>query len=193
MLVGGKSLGQNGASVTLSDAAAAGRIKSCDWPGRTLIIEPPVAEPAAVVGRHLRISNRAGNSASYLIEAAEPSDGGTRVTLPLDARVGEGFVSGCGKQTVTSATYLKFHSYWSYYAGKTIANEDNTAFYRLADVKGGTKCVIDETMHRAVSAQMLQAQFVDKNGDGRACFAIYDYGPGDEVVIKNSADVSPVE
>ena len=193
VLVGGKSLGRNGVSVALSAAAVVGRIKSCDWPGRTLIVEPAVPDPAAMVGRHLCISNRAGNSASYLVEAAEPIDGGTQITLPLDARVGEGFVTGCDEQTVTSSTHLKFHGYWGYYAGKTIANEDNTASYRLADVKSGTKCVIDVATHQTVAAKTLQAQFVDKNGDGRACFAIYDYGPDDEVVIKNSTVVSPNE
>ena len=63
----------------------------------------------------------------------------------------------------------------------------------LVDVTRRTRCVIDETLHRTVPARTLQAQFVGKNGDGRACFAIYDYGPGDEVVIKNIAVISPVE
>ena len=191
VLAGGKSLGRKDVSVTLADAAVRGRIKSCDWPGRTLTIEPAVADPAAIVGRHVHISNLAGNSASYLVEAAQSVDGGTRITLPLDTRVGEGFVSSCDKQTVISATHLKFHSYWGYYAGKTIANEDNSSFYRLADVKGGSKCVIDETAHEAVPAEILQGQFDDKDGDGRACFAIHDYGPGDEIVVKNCATMQP--
>ncbi len=189
VLAGGRSLGREAVSLTLPQAALRGRIKSCDWPNRTLVIEPAVADPAAIVGRHVNISNPTGNSASFLIEAAESAGGGTRITLPLDARVGEGFVAGCDEQTVTSATRLKFYSYWGYYAGKTIANEDNSAFYRLADVKSGSKCVIDQTVHPGMPAKTLQAQFDDKNGDGRACFAIYDYGPGDEIVVKNSTDV----
>jgi hypothetical protein len=189
-LAAGTSLGRGNDRVALPQATWRGRIVRCDWKNRTVVVEPAIANPAALVGRHVRIGNPAGSSASYLIENAAATEGGCLITLSLDARVGEGFVESCEQGVLLSATRLRFHSYWHYYAGKTIANEDASISYRLSDALAGVRCQIDESTHGKVDAQQLQAEFTDRDGDGRARFAIYDYGPGDEVTCKESVSRS---
>ena len=188
VLAGGTVLRKGEASVALPSAGYAGRVKSCDWAKRSIVIEPAPEDAAALAGRHIRLSNEAGSNASYLVESAEAVEGGCRVVLPLDPRVGEGFVKECTDGVVVSGSKLRLAS-WRYYSGKTLANEDRSVLYRLGDVSKMSLCRIDESQHGKVSAEELGRQFVDKNGDGRACFAIYDYGPGDWVTIKNSTGV----
>jgi len=79
---------------------------------------------------------------------------------------------------------------WGYYAGKTLANEDASAVYRLQDVAGRTKCVIDAEREGQVAAADLEKQFADQDGDGTPRLVIYDYGPGDTVTIECWAAVS---
>ena len=184
VLVGGTKLQKKGAGVTLPAAAYHGRIKSCDWRNRTLILEPKVEDPAAMAGRHVRIRNEAGSDASYLIQGARSVEGGWQVTLGLDARIGEGFVRACENGAVVSATTLRFAGHYRYYAGKTIANEDASVAYRLRDVHG-MKCAIDDRLHGKVPAGRLRAELADKDGDARPRFVICDYGPGDRVTVTN--------
>jgi len=156
-----------------------------------VVVEPSPDDVQTLVGRHVAISNESGSHASYLIEAAEAVEGGCRLTLPFDPRIGEGFVAACEDGLVRSATRLRFHSYWRYYAGKTIANEDASALYRLDDVAGAVNCALDELTAGPVAAEKLRPEFADRDGDGRARFVIYDYGPGDRVTIKRSATTVP--
>jgi hypothetical protein len=187
VLAGGTSLRGRDAQITLPEAAYRGRIESCDWENRTLVIEPKPEDVTALVGQHVQIHNDRGSHASYRIQAAEPVKGGCRVTLPLDPRIGEGFVAKCEEGRLTSATRLRFYNYWGYYAGKTIANEDASVAYRLSDVTGAVNCMLDPSAQGKIAAERLQAEFADKDGDGRPRFVIYDYGPGDQVTVKRSA------
>ena len=141
---------------------------------------------SALNGKHAFIHNDAGNSASYLIKAARPDADGCIITLDLDPRIGEGFVNGCEDSCVISGTDLRLARY-SYYAGKTIANEDHSAMYRLNDVEDRVRCMIHEENHGQITADVLSDQFGDRDGDGLSRFIIYDYGPGDMVTIKNIA------
>jgi hypothetical protein len=189
VLAGGTKLKKGDASLTMPSATYRGRIRSCDWQHRTVVVEPQPEDAAALVGTHVQIHNEAGSHASFLIQAAEPVEGGCRLTLPFDARVGEGFVKACSDGAVLSGTALRFWNYWRYYAGKTLANEDGSAVYRLRDVTRSMACALDEATHGKVGAGKLRAEFVDKDGDRRACFLIYDYGPGDQVTIQRASVV----
>jgi len=192
VLAGGTKLGKGDVRITLPQAAWRGRITSCDWKSRTLAFEPAPEDPGDLVGRHVQLSNDSGSHASYLIEAARTVEDGCQITLPLDPRIGEGFVAGCEDGIVKSATRLRFHNYWSYYAGKTIANEDASAMHRLRDVTGAVNCILDESPEGKIAAHKLRTEFADRDGDGHPRFVIYDYGPGDQVTIKNHATRSQV-
>ena len=191
VLAGGDQLGRKDVQIAAPQAAYRGRIVSCDWPRRTLLVAPADEAAAPLAGRHLHVSNRRGNHASYLIQEAEPQAGGWKITLPLDPRVGEGHVRQCTDGVVASATRLSLSGLWRYYAGKTISNEDGSAAYRLADVEGAANCIVDEETHGKINGQRLSAEFTDRDGDGRTRFLIYDYGPGDEVAVKNCATANP--
>jgi len=140
------------------------------------------ADASALVGRHVRISNDAGNRASHTIVAAEPIEGGVQLTLDYDARVGEGPVAGCADGAVTSGVSFRLDSF-GYYAGKTVANEDGSAAYRFTHLDGHNTCVIDAARHDTVPAATLTDAFGDRDGDGLARMILYDYGPGDTVTI----------
>ena len=187
VLVGGTTLARGDCRVALPEAAYCGVIKSGDWKNGSVVVEPSPNDVQALVGRHVEISNEAGSHSSYLVEAAEAVEGGCRITLPFDPRIGEGFVAACEEGLVRSATRLRFYSYWRYYAGKTIANEDASAVYRLGDVAGAVDCALEASTEGPIAAEQLRREFADRDGDGRARFAIYDYGPGDRVTIKRSA------
>jgi hypothetical protein len=180
VLAVGTRLSKGDRRVTLDEAMYRGSIRSCDWENRRIIISPAPADPAGLQGRHILISNRQGSDASYLIEAAEPVPEGCAITLGLDPRVGEGYVQSCEDGAVTSGVSLRL-ARWRYYAGKTLANEDGSAVYRLRDVEGSARCVIDGD----APAAKLAAEFNDRDGDGFPRCLIYDYGPGDEVTINN--------
>ena len=61
--------------------------------------------------------------------------------------------------------------------------------YRLRDVTGSVRCILTDPPEGKLAADRLAREFAD--ADGRARFAIYDYGPGDEVTIKRSAVMAP--
>ena len=190
VLAAGTKLGRDGTRISRPEAAYRGIIKSCDWTNRTILVEPGVENASAMVGRHIQLHNQSGSHASYLIEAAQPVADGWRLTLPGDPRIGEGFVAGCDESLVRSATRLRFHNYWHYYAGKTIANEEGSASYRLRDVTASVNCYIDETDGKIASERLVK-EFSDADGDGRPRFVIHDYGPGDEVTINDHVVESP--
>ena len=189
-LAGGTRLRKGDVGVSLPSAAYRGRVKSCDWAKRSIIVEPAPDNPTALVGQHVQIHNQAGSHAAFLIQAAQPVEGGCKLTLPFDPRIGEGFVKGTQDGAVVSATSLRFWNYWRYYAGKSLANEDGSTAYRLRDVDRKMACVLDEAAHGKLPVAKLRAEFADSDGDGRPRFVIYDYGPGDEVTIKHCATVS---
>ena len=188
-LVGGTRLAKDDAGLSQAEAAYRGRIVRCEWDRRAIVVEPAPERVDDLVAAHVQIGNPLGSHASYRIEAAERVDGAWRITLPFDPRIGEGFVERCEEGTVVSATGLRFHNYWGYYAGKTIAGPHARAAYRLRDVTGSVRCILADPPEGKLAADRLAREFAD--ADGRARFAIYDYGPGDEVTIKRSAVMAP--
>jgi len=186
VLVHGNILRSGETEIGESNAAYTGIIKNCDFKNFELKIAPAPDNIWALTGKHALIHNDAGNSASYLIKDARSVEGGCILTLDLDPRIGEGFVSDCEDGCVISGTNLRLARF-SYYAGKTLANEDQSAMYRLSDVEKGVRCLIHEEDGNGAAADVLSDQFSDRDGDGLSRFIIYDYGPGDTVTIKNIA------
>jgi len=148
VLAHGQFLQRGGIRLTLPEAQYTGQVEHCDWSQRTLVIRPAPVGIDQLPGRHLQIHNDGGSQASYLIQAARPVEGGCEILLALDARIGEGFVQECQEGTVVSRFPLRLAS-MAYYAGKTLANEDNSAVYRLRDVEDRLRCAIDTGSARA--------------------------------------------
>jgi hypothetical protein len=186
VLANGNVLSKEGTELRQPEASYTGVIESCDFRNFEVKVTPAPDDIASLAGKHLHIHNDAGNAASYLIEEARPDAGGCILTLELDPRIGEGFVRGSEDGCLVSGTHLRMARF-SYYAGKTLANEDHSTIYRLSDVENGSRCQIHEATHGRISADTLSTQFSDRDGDGLSRFLIYDYGPGDSVTIKNFA------
>ena len=181
VVINGKSLRKGETEVSQPEAAYMGVIESCDFGSFEVKVVPAPDDISALVGKHALFHNDAGNSASYVIKDARPYAGGCILTLDLDPRIGEGFVDGCEDGCLISGTHLRLARF-SYYAGKTLANENHSAMYQLREVEKGVRCMVAQ-----VSADELSEWFSDKDGDGLSRFIIYDYGPGDIVTIKNIA------
>jgi len=146
-------------------------------------------DASALVGRHVRISNEAGNRASHIIVAAEPTEDGVRLTLDYDPRVAEGPVQGTADGAVTSGIGFRLDNF-GYYDGKTVANEDGSASYRITHLDGHRTALIDAARHGEVSGETLAREFTDRDGDGLARMILYDYGPGDTITIPCWAVIS---
>jgi len=186
ILVRGTILQKGDAQLSQCEIAYEGSIESCDFEAFEIKVTPEPEDAATLVCKHLRIHNNAGNNASYLIQAVRPVEGGCVVTLDLDPRIGEGFVGSFEDGCLVSKTNLRL-AIFGYYAGKTLANEKKTAFFRLRDVEGGISCHIDEATHGKITAQELSAKFGGNDSGGLSRFIIYDYGPGDSVTVNNIA------
>jgi len=169
-----------------SEPAYTGVIESCDFENFEVKVTPAPDDAEALSGKHLHIHNDAGNSASYIIKNTRPDADRCILTLELDPRIGEGFVKGFEDGCLISGTHLRMARF-SYYAGKTLANEDQSVMFKLRDVENGNRCKIHEATHGSVNADTLSSQFNDRDGDGLSRFLIYDYGPGDTVTVKNIA------
>jgi hypothetical protein len=182
-LARGKRLAKAGVDIKVDAPGYEGKIVACDWRQGTITVEPPPG-PAAMIGRHLRITNDHGNSSSYQISDIESTGKQCRIKLPLDPRIGEGFVQACRDGALVSATHLRLHLY-DYYAGKTLANETGTQWFKLKNVEKGKDCVIlPPSGAAAPTAAQLDVAFTDGDADGLRRFLIYDYGPGDRVTME---------
>ncbi|OGV69060.1 MAG: hypothetical protein A3K19_06305 [Lentisphaerae bacterium RIFOXYB12_FULL_65_16] len=182
-LVRGTGLMKAEVGVTLEAAEYQGTIVACDWREAIVTVEPPPC-PGTLTGRHMRITNEHGSSSSYQIVGVEPAGNQCRIKLALDPRIGEGFVQTCRDGVLVSATHLRLYLY-DYYAGKTLANETGTQWFRLKNVEKGSDCVIlPPPGATAPNAAQLDAAFSDGDADGLRRFAIYDYGPGDRVTME---------
>jgi hypothetical protein len=167
-----------------------GTIVSCDWANNALYVEPLPAAWDELPGRHIQIVNPYGNHSSYLIEAVEPVGNQCRIMLPHNPRIGEGLVAECSDGCVRTSTPLRFYSYWNYYAGKTLANETGSVAYPLSNVTSGGNCRLEPGSAADLRGKSLQQQFADLDGNGRPQLVIYDYGPGDQVLVKRPATLT---
>ena len=185
VLVRGTRITRGERGITLPEAEYRGRITACDWARNTLTVSPAPPPGAALVGRHVRLSNDLGSSASYQIEAAEAAADGLRLHLRLDPRLGAGFVTSCQDGQVLGGTSLRLAG-WNYYAGKTVANEDGTAVHRLRGVSKARDLNLAAVDGQPIPAAVLTREFGDRDGDGLTRYVIYDYGPGDTVTMENT-------
>jgi hypothetical protein len=215
VLVRGESVQNGDRQIALAQAECAGVIASCDWDERTVRVSLEdageqrltagvpdgdgatldaeftglsSADASALVGRMAHITNEAGNGATHRIEAAEPIEGGVQLTLDMDPRVAEGPVEEIADNRVTSGVSFVLDRY-GYYNGKTLANEDGSASWRITHVDGRNAPLIDTNHEGEVSAETLQEAFGDSDGDGLTRMVLYDYGPGDTVTIPCWASV----
>jgi hypothetical protein len=188
ILVRGTTLRKGDTKLSQRQAAYEGIIASCDFAAFEIRVTPEPRNVEILVGKHLRIHNNAGNNASYLIKKARCVDGEGIITLDLDPRIGEGFIEAFEDNCLVSRTNLRLARF-GYYAGKTLANENKTVFFRLHDVAGGFSCYIDAGTHGNIRASELFAEFGGKEGGGLSKFIIYDYGPGDSVIVNNIASL----
>lgn len=186
-LVRGTTLKNGGTGITLAAAEVRGEILECDWAASSIVIQPAPPSGVTLDGRHIRISNRHGNTTSYRIVRSERVPTGCRITLDSDPRIGEGLVKETRDGVLLSATPLPLATF-GYYDGKTLANETGTARFLLKGVSGSS-CVLLPEQQRDATATTLGAAFTDLDGDSLARFVIYDYGPGDAVVMENAAVV----
>ncbi|MFP3903331.1 MAG: hypothetical protein ACLFWB_03705 [Armatimonadota bacterium] len=184
--VRGSWIGAGDVELTADSPEYRGIIRECDRDNWSVIIEPEPPSVEALISSHVSFTNPAGSHASYQIRDAQAVEGGCRLSFNLDPRIGEGFVGECSDNTVTSDTHLRMYRF-HYYDGKTIATEDGSVHYRLRDCENGRNCHIDSTYEGAIPADTLREQFVDYDGDGLKRLLIYDYGPGDEVIIESAS------
>ena len=209
VLVRGTSLRESDEGLTLSRPEYTGVIESCNWPERKILvrIDAPQeqrlraeiadadgatldahfagitpADASAVVGRMAHITNESGNRATHRIVAAQMREDGLELTLDKDARVAEGPVAEIEDGRVRSGVDFVLNIF-GYYEGKTLANEDNSAWWRIEDVEGWTTPVIDTEHEGEVPEAVLREAFTDRAGDGVARMILYNYGPGDTVTI----------
>lgn len=187
-LVRGTRLTKQGTGLRIDAAEYTGEIVQCDWTTRSIVVTPAPRDPGALIGRHLRITNPHGSSASYQIAGAEPVEDACRLLFDIDPRIGEVFVSQTRDGVVVSDSFMRLHPF-GYYAGKTLANETGQVLYRISDVAGGYDCTIIPEDGRDISAATLREQFGDLDGDGLKRLVVYDYGPGDMVTIEHFATV----
>lgn len=89
--------------------AHGGTIVACDWRQGTITVEPPC--PVALTGRHLCITNDHGRSSFYQTSSIESMGNQCRIKLPLDPRIGEGFVQTCRDGPLVSTTHARLHLY----------------------------------------------------------------------------------
>jgi len=186
VLANGTILRKGEVGVRQPDGAYTGVIEDCNYENFEVKIAPAPRDVAALKGKHVYIHNDAGNSSSYLVKDARHVEGECILTLDLDPRIGEGFVGGFEDGCLVSGTHLRLARF-SYYAGKTLANEDGSGMFRLSDVENSVRCRIHEASHGQITGKKLSEFFSDRDGDGLARFVIYDYGTGDKVIIKNIA------
>ncbi len=215
VLARGTTVRRNGQQIALARAEYSGTIEECNWSERTVTVAldgsaeqhlsaampdgqqatmdaqftgMSAADASALVGRMVHITNDRGNSATHRILAAEPTEAGLSLTLDYDPRVAEGPVEEVADAQVTSGVGFKL-DHFGYYNGKTLANEDASASWRITHVDGNNTPLIDTEHHGDVGADMLRGAFADRDGDGLARLIIYDYGPGDTITIPCWASV----
>ncbi len=113
-LVRGTRLLKDDVGVTMDAAEYTAKITETDWEGRAIVVSPAPADPEALPGRHIRITNPHGNSVSYQVKSAELVEGGCRMAFELDPRVGEGFVKEAQDGVLVSENWMRLHPFGYY-------------------------------------------------------------------------------
>lgn len=163
-----------------------GRITSCDYARRTLLVEGLPADQR-LVGQSVRVAN-ALHSTMQRIVGVQPMKSGTELTLATTALRHEGLVAALGDGTLRDAAPNPW-AFDGYLRGVRLVSEDGMAVYTVAGASGGWWSAPTGTALRLVpegqrtEARALEQALGDADGDGQAEFMLYDYGVGDRVVI----------
>ncbi len=176
-LVRGTTLTTGEVAFSLPAPAFNAKIASCDWKHNTITLDTLPPQDAILLGRHIRIYNEYGSSASYIIQKVKTDGGKCVLTLNLDPRIGEGYVRNCTESAVHTKTELRMCP-CQYYYGKCIVNEKGD---RIFTVKNAW--LYDINVIGNISKPDMIKAFPDTDGDGNIQFTIYDYGPGDAIQI----------
>ncbi|MBR4220759.1 MAG: hypothetical protein IKR81_06360 [Victivallales bacterium] len=182
-LVRGTTLTTGEVAFSLPAPAFNAKIAACDWKHNTITLDTLPPQDAILLGRHIRIYNEYGSSASYIIQKVETDGGKCVLTLNLDPRIGEGYVRNCTESAVHTKTELRMCP-CQYYNGKCIVNEKGD---RIFTVKNAW--LYDINVIGNISKPDMIKAFPDADGDGNIQFTIYDYGPGDAIQIDFSVEM----
>ncbi len=179
VLVGGTRLTRDGSGIVREQGEYRAEIVAVDREEHSITIAPAPADPQALVGRFVHISNPVRRVA-YEVLSAEPTDDGARLHLGYDSRIGTGKVIGHADHLVKTDTPFRLAGY-RYYHGARLVNAEQSAEYRMIDVHGSWVDV-DANAHPECTAQTLQEQF-----PADSWFEIFDYGVGDAVTCAEIA------
>lgn len=182
-LVGGTVLEKNGRGLALEAGEFSAEIIAVDHGEHSITISPAPEAPAAMIGKTIFIGNDK-RSLAYEVTSAEQGDGGVRLALSMDSRIGTGQVTGTEDHRVLTDT--PFHlNRWGYYEGARIASADGAAEYRVNEVRNAGFALIDPEQHPDATAAALAGEF--PNG---TWFEVFDYGVGDTVRWPMSASAT---
>lgn len=179
-LIGGTTLTRNGIGVSMDAADYKAEIAEVDRENETVTVKPAPADPEALVGRYVFITNEYRRLA-YKVIGAEAIEDGAKLQLEYDSLVGTGEVSTVEADVVRSSTPFQLRGY-RYYHGARLVNAAGDAEYRIDGINGGA--FIDMEKHPGVTQETLQAQFPTGSW-----FNVYDYGAGDTLEAPSVASV----
>ena len=184
-LVGGTRLTRNGVGITDGVAEYHADIVAVDREAETITVSPAPADAQALVGKYIYINN-SSRRVAYQVLSAETTEGGARLHLDFDSRIGTGKVTGHADHRVHTDTPFILQGY-RYYDGARLVNADRTAEYRIIEVRSGQHAIIDPEVNPDAPAARLEAEF-----PAGTWFDVYDYGVGDEVLWPNTVSVSRI-
>lgn len=177
----GTSLKKDQQGISLPSPYFQAKVASCDWGASTVTLDKMPPADCQWAGRHVRIFNDFGSSASYIIKKVLVENGSCKLQLDLDPRIGESFVDSFADSCIVGKNLFRMRHY-GYYNGKTVAREDGKVFHCLKKVDNYKCLLLDK-----VTREQLMADFKDCDGDGLIRFIVYDFGPGDSIHIDNFA------
>ena len=175
VLIGGTKLTKNGRGITQETGEYRAEITAVNRDTDTLIVSPAPANPEALVGKCVYITNPVRRIACKVLEAKAVGDG-AELRLEFDSRIGTGKVTGHADHQVKTDTAFPLHRY-RYYHGARLLNADRSAECRIIEVRSGKHAIIDPQAHPECSAETLATEF-----PVNSWFDVYDYGVGDEVI-----------
>jgi len=179
-LVNGSLLRKGGQGVANVSRAFRAKITAADYRENTVTLDRRLPAEADVKGRLLYV--RAGpHRTAYHVAEVLPS--GDAVRLDLNAMIFRSQVLHVGKNRRHVVCEIPppfeaargFKS--GYYDGATLMGEDRKAAYRVTRVNNHT-IYLDRSVD--------DADFRDVDADGRGMVSMYDFGPGDQVVMYRS-------
>jgi hypothetical protein len=170
-----------------------GRVKSVDYPGNAVLVDQDLSAGSALVGETVVFGNEKRHS-NYEIKGVEKRAVGWAILL------GDTITDVCqcavkemdpAQRTLKTDTPILIYTNGLEFPGMTFVNEARTAACRVEtfDALGhtGVNTPPFGGVARLGGTADLKSTYTDANGDGRAEFYVYEFGPGDTFEIANSA------